>query len=160
MAAVSWPRDRQQGWIIKNKQVGWGYFGAVGSLSKHAWGSVLVLRGVMDRPCIAQAIGHVKALAAGHRHLAGICDYRGCDLRLNAAALLDCSRRSSGGSLDWPTALVVREDQMQAWRTYAQLQGMAGNLRGVFVGYEPALSWAVDQAGLRLAQIRARGASR
>ena len=133
-------------------------WGAQAALCKKAWGSVLVMQGGVDRLVLGQTIRRVAGLAIGHRHLAGMCDYRRAKLLISFGELTSCARRNAPVGLDWPTAMVVRPEDLSVWNRYAEFQGMRGNLRGVFTGYEPAMAWAIEQAGLRLAQLRARGA--
>ena len=133
-------------------------WGAQATLCKRPWGSMLVVQGSVDQLALGQAIRRVARLALGHRHLAGICDYRHAKLLMSFGQLAACARRCAPVSIDWPTAMVVRAEDLEVWEKYAEFQGLRGNLRSTFTAYEPAMAWTIEQAGLRLAQLRDRGA--
>ena len=128
--------------------------GLTATFEEVSWGSVMRVQGRLAQAPLGKLIDVVKACNERHRHLAAVCDYSQAALALDPRQLLRCARAAAAGSLDWPTALVVPTDEVSVWQEFAYLQGMQGSLRRVFADHGAARVWCIEQAGLRLAQIR------
>ena len=90
---------------------------------------------------------------AGQPPQFGLCDYRAANVKV-APRLMYAAVRRTGARLYWPTALLVRADQVPLLRAYASLQCGAGMLRAVFTDEGRAVKWATENAALYEAQRR------
>lgn len=76
--------------------------------------------------------------------------YQNADLRINPddmfAGAIGPARIAAGRSL--PVALVVKREDLDAWRVYARLMARNGVLRGVFTDDAQALRWTRQQAAI------------
>lgn len=108
-------------------------------------------------PDLASAIArataaHVMEVGAH----AGIADYRsalptvpGAELRRSVRA---ATRQAKSHGV--PMALVVRDDDLEAWKAHAFSLCASGLLRAAFSDMEQARRWAAEMAALRQAQAR------
>lgn len=126
----------------------WNY----GLAHAEAWGdcglSVFRTHGVVRESTIGRILASCQG-AMGDWVTAGlVADYRDAHVRIDADGLLQSALQvvHGGGALALPTALVVKPDEVQLMKTYAQLMARNGILRGVFNDTDEALCWVRQQA--------------
>lgn len=138
-------------------------FGAVATeLSTSDGLATICVDGVVSTVGVAALLGRCEldlrlsgASALVARYEAARIEISADSLALAAGHVMD-----GGAMLRMPTALVVRSDDVDMWRTYCDLQGRRGILRRAFVCENLARQWAAQHAALWEAQSKFRASLR
>jgi hypothetical protein len=135
----------------------WSYKMARAVASMEGGISRCVITGVVT-PDVAAAILRDNAQWLAETGAIGqVADYVGAAMCIDAMTLHKHAANAAAeySALSIPTALLVQNDSLEAFDTYAELMAQRGICRGVFASAQKAEQWAAAQAAV-WAHLRAQ----
>lgn len=128
----------------------WNYGAALADLWDDGGIAVMKTAGLLAQSTAPQIIGNCGQQLARWGSVGLVAHYQNADMQINPRALFSSAiasaRSAAGRSL--PVALVVKREDLDAWRVYVGLMARNGVLRGVFTDDEQALRWVRQQAAI------------